>query len=157
MVLLALTGCGADRREADFDLQFIDNMMMHHRGAVEMARAAQPKLTHMETKELARKIVSDQTREINQLMAWRDEWYKGAPNAKSDKIPGMDMQHQMGGDPDVDFIEMMIPHHQGAIKMAKEALPKAKHTEIRQLAQNIIAAQEVEINTMNEWKAAWRK
>jgi uncharacterized protein (DUF305 family) len=73
----------------------------------------------------------------------------------------MDMQGQMGGqmggDPDISFIEMMIPHHQGAIEMAKEALQQAKHPEIKQLAQNIINAQQAEIQKMNEWKAAWQK
>lgn len=157
MVLLVLAACSSERQEADFGLRFIDNMTAHHQSAIDMARAAEPKLTHPETKELARQIISDQGKEINQMKGWRDQWYKGAPSAKSDKMPDMDMQHQMGGDPDISFIEMMIPHHQGAIEMAKEALQQAQRPEIKQLAQNIINTQQAEIQKMNEWKAAWQK
>ncbi|MEO5617774.1 MAG: DUF305 domain-containing protein [Candidatus Eisenbacteria bacterium] len=158
MVLLALTACGAERQGADFDLRFIDNMTTHHQSAIDMARAAEATLTHPETKEFARQIIADQTKEIDQMKAWRDAWYEGAPSAKSDKIPGMDMQHEMGGgDSDISFIEMMIPHHQGAIEMAKAALQQAKRPEIKQLAQSIIMAQDAEIQRMNGWKAAWQK
>ncbi len=159
MVLLALAACSPEKREADFGLRFIDNMTVHHQSAIDMSRAAEPKLTHPETRELARQIISDQGKEINQMEAWRDQWYKGDPSAKSDKIPGMemDMQHQMGGDPDISFIEMMIPHHQGAIEMAKEALQQATRPEIKQLAQNVVNTQQAEIQKMNEWKAAWQK
>jgi uncharacterized protein (DUF305 family) len=158
---LVLTACSSEPGAADFDLRFIDNMTAHHQSAIDMARAAEPKAGHAETKEFARQIISDQGKEINQMKAWRDQWYKAAPSAKSDKVPGMDMQGQMGGqmggDPDIGFIEMMIPHHQGAIEMAKEALQQAKHPEIKQLAQNIINAQQAEIQKMNEWIAAWQK
>ena len=154
---LVLAACSSERPETGFDLRFIDNMTAHHQSAIDMARTDEPKLAHPETKELARQIISDQAKEIKQMKAWRDQWYKAAPSAKSDKVPGMDMEGQMGGDPDIDFIEMMIPHHQGAIDMAKEALQQAKHPEIKQLAQNIINAQRAEIQKMNEWKAAWQK
>ena len=50
---------------------------------------------------------------------------------------------------------MMTPHHQGAITMAKEALDRAEHTEIKTLANQIIKAQEAEIKQMQDWKTAW--
>ena len=157
MVFLVLAACSSKRPEGDFDLRFIDNMTAHHQSAIDMARADGAKLAHPETQELARQIISDQAKEINQMKAWRDQWYKAAPSAQSNKVPGMDMHSQKGGDPDIGFIEMMIPHHQGAIEMAKEALQKAKRQEIKQLAQNIINSQQAEIQKMNEWKAAWQK
>lgn len=159
LVFLVLAACSSEAPEADFDLRFIDNMTAHHQSAIDIALAAEPKLMHPETKELARQIISEQAKEIDQLKTWRDQWYKGAPSAKSDKIPGMEMDpnHQMGGDPDISFIEMMIPHHQGAIEMAKEILQQAKRPEIEQFAHNIINAQQAEIQKMNEWKTSWRE
>lgn len=56
---------------------------------------------------------------------------------------------------DREFIKQMIPHHQGAIDMAKEAQKNAGHDEIKNLADEIIAAQTKEINQMKEWQQTW--
>lgn len=56
---------------------------------------------------------------------------------------------------DAHFIEQMIPHHEDAITMANLALQRAKRKEIKTLAENIISAQQNEINTMSEWYTNW--
>lgn len=61
------------------------------------------------------------------------------------------------GDADVDFVTGMIPHHQGAIDMAKVVLEKGADPEIKKLAEGIIKAQESEIKMMNDWLAAHKK
>ena len=61
------------------------------------------------------------------------------------------------GDADVDFVAGMIPHHQGAIDMAKVVLEKGKDPEIKKLAEGVIKAQEGEIKMMTEWLAAHKK
>ena len=53
------------------------------------------------------------------------------------------------GDTDRDFLAMMIPHHQGAIDMAKVVLLHTRDARIRNLAQSIITEQQYEINLMN--------
>jgi uncharacterized protein (DUF305 family) len=57
------------------------------------------------------------------------------------------------GNADVDFIKGMIPHHQGAVEMAKIVLEHGQDPEVRKLAEGIIAAQEAEIKWMQEWLA----
>jgi len=52
------------------------------------------------------------------------------------------------GEVDTDFAQMMITHHQGAIDMAKLAADNAEHDELRDLAEEIISAQEREIDVM---------
>jgi uncharacterized protein (DUF305 family) len=59
----------------------------------------------------------------------------------------------MTGNVDHDFVAMMIPHHQGAIDMAKLELASGKDPTLRNLAHNIISAQESEIKMMKQWQA----
>jgi uncharacterized protein (DUF305 family) len=59
----------------------------------------------------------------------------------------------MTGNVDHDFVAMMIPHHQGAIDMAKVELTSGKDPTLRNLARSIIFAQEREIKTMKQWQA----
>ncbi len=56
---------------------------------------------------------------------------------------------------DLRFIDAMIPHHEGALTMAQDVLQKSKRPELRKLAQDIIKAQEKEINQMKRWRTAW--
>ncbi|OUJ72239.1 hypothetical protein BXP70_19380 [Hymenobacter crusticola] len=62
---------------------------------------------------------------------------------------------QMGGVPptdiDASFAAMMVPHHQGAVDMARLQLLYGKDPELRRLAQSIIAEQQIEIQQMNAW------
>ena len=56
---------------------------------------------------------------------------------------------------DRNFIANMIAHHQGAVDMAKLALANAKHQELKDMANDIVTAQEKEISDMLAWQKAW--
>jgi len=76
-----------------------------------------------------------------------DEFH--AANEKMHK----DMGVALSGDADQDFAQSMIPHHQGAIDMARIALKHGKDPEIRKLAEAVVSAQEGEIAQLKEWLA----
>jgi uncharacterized protein (DUF305 family) len=151
---------------AAWDLQFIDTMIAHHESAVTMAGMAREKAGHGELRTMAEQMSASQTAEIERMRAWRNEWYPNAPAAINMDLPGMmesmqgmNTQHMStmsGSEFDLMFIDMMIPHHRGAITMAREALNRAEHGELKTLAQEIIDGQQAEIDQMNEWKGQWR-
>jgi len=60
------------------------------------------------------------------------------------------------GNPDVDFLAMMIPHHEGAVEMARLVLVHGRDPATRRLAEDIIASQVVEIQAMNQRRALLR-
>ena len=140
-----------------------------------MAELATERAEHPELRTLAADIISAQDREIEQLRTWRQAWFGSAETPPMDAmpmLPGMQMEgHSMGGtttdmtadidklkdaDPfDKAFIEGMIAHHESAIAAAKLAEGEASKAELRQLAGEIIAAQEREITEMKAWLEAW--
>ena len=103
-----------------------------------------------------------------QMMGARNNNMMGNPVDSDQNQPsgmmdlGSSMTQMMGsldgktGDEfDKAFIEAMIPHHQGAIEMAKKAQINAGHPELKKLADEIISAQEAEINLMRNWHSQW--
>jgi uncharacterized protein (DUF305 family) len=65
----------------------------------------------------------------------------------------MDMNVPLTGNADRDFAQSMIPHHQGAIDMARIELEHGKDPELRKLAEAVVSAQESEIAQLKEWLA----
>lgn len=89
-------------------------------------------------------------------LAFSEDNGQAAMNAFMDVNHRMmtDMGMVMSGDPDKDFVAMMIPHHQGAIDMAKVELQYGKDSKLRAMAEAIVKAQEEEIAEMKAWRQA---
>jgi uncharacterized protein (DUF305 family) len=179
VTVLALAACArpSSTGAAPFDQQFIDMMVPHHQGAVEMAKIAQQRAQRPEIKAMAVDVIRTQDAEIAQMKAWRQAWFGSDQTPPLDKMPmveGMGGQHgaaghgstmdmaadveklRQAGEPfDRAFVDAMIPHHESAIDAARAAEARAERPEVKTLAQEIVAAQEREIAQMREWRRAW--
>ncbi len=149
---------GSDMAAGDrYDAEFIDSMIIHHQGAIAMATEALAQAERPELQTLATAIIAAQKAEIAQMQQWRKTWYPDLPVTPG---MGMDMGSMMISTDtskpfDLRFIEAMIPHHAGAIMMAKDAQQQTKRPEIRQLADAISSTQQTEIAQMQQWKMDW--
>jgi uncharacterized protein (DUF305 family) len=156
----------------NYDLLFIDGMKVHHQGAVDMAEEALQKSKRPEIKQLAQAMIDAQQKEIAQMTEWRSTWYPNADAApmmyhaqmghmmamSEDMKASMMMSMDLGSADDqldLRFLNGMIPHHEGALVMAKDALAKSDRPEIKQLAQAILDSQQQEIDQMQQWKKEW--
>jgi uncharacterized protein (DUF305 family) len=145
------------------DERFIDAMIPHHRGAIDMAEVALENAEHQEIIELSRNIISSQQAEIEELKFIKQEEFgtSDVPMEMSQQqMRGMgvmvDPQQLANREPfDRAFIDAMIPHHQSAIEMAVVAHEKSTIPEIKELAENIVSAQQKEIEQMEQWREDW--
>jgi uncharacterized protein (DUF305 family) len=145
------------------DERFIDAMVPHHRGAVEMAEVALENAEHEEIKRLSEDIVSTQEAEIEELKGIEQEEF-GSSRVPTGLDPGQMEGMGMTTDPqsladeepfDEAFIRAMIPHHRSAIRMANVALEKSDNLRIEELTGDIVEAQEREISQMRTWRDNW--
>ena len=144
------------------DKAFIDAMVPHHQGAVEMAEVALQNAEHEEIKQLSRNIISTQRAEIEELKAIKQQEFGTSEvpmemSAQEMQMMGMTEPEALANkDPfDRAFIGAMIPHHQSAIEMAQVALEESDNPRIKELAGNIVTAQQREIEHMLQWRQAW--
>jgi len=159
---------------SNIDRHFIEQMIPHHEDAITMANSALKKAKKTEIKTLAQNILESQTEEINQMLQWYGEWYgqevpRSATQMGTHGMMGSDTSMHMGllGDEtdilsldlatdfDKEFLRQMIPHHQMAVMMATMLENSTDRSEMKQLAKNIITAQNKEIADMRTWYSAW--
>jgi uncharacterized protein (DUF305 family) len=162
-------GCGDDggRKSSSSgnatDAAFIADMTAHHQGAIDMAEVAQERGDHAELRALAEDIIAAQKGEISVMNTVGRDMHAmgldaGGHMGMSQSQMGMDMDLPMlrGAKPfDRAFVDMMVPHHQGAIAMAKQLLRTGEQPALRKLAHDIIRTQTEEIVQMRKWRKAW--
>ncbi|MEO6715214.1 MAG: DUF305 domain-containing protein [Mycobacteriales bacterium] len=159
----ASTSTGAASNDAD--VKFAQDMIVHHRGAIAMAKLAGTRAGNAEVKALAGKIEAAQGPEIAAMSGWLTNWGKEVPKddtkggmdhgGGASPMPGMMTDQEMaalekasGAEFDKMFLEMMTKHHEGAIMMAKGEQANGQDTSAKDLAGKIIADQTAEIATM---------
>ncbi|MEU6472018.1 DUF305 domain-containing protein [Streptomyces massasporeus] len=150
------------------DVAFAQGMIPHHRQALEMARLAADRASSGTVKDLAGRIEKGQDPEIRTMTGWLKSWGEKVPGGTGGG--GMDhsasghsgMPGMMGGEDmaalerltgkafDVQFLTLMVEHHEGAVEMARTEQDKGRHAPAKAMAGDIITAQNAEIGEMNK-------
>ncbi|MDH6292096.1 DUF305 domain-containing protein [Rhodococcus opacus] len=145
----------------DADVVFLEGMYPHHAQAVEMADMVAGHTDNADVVALAAAIKAAQQPEMDRMTTWLQQW--GQPVSTADMSGMHDMDHgdgmmsadQMdaltalsGTEFDRRWLTMMIEHHEGAIDMADTELVDGENPAVRQMASDIVTAQQKEIADM---------
>ncbi|GAB4080752.1 DUF305 domain-containing protein [Modestobacter muralis] len=143
----------------DADVAFVQGMLPHHEGALEMAKLAEGRAEDPRVLDLASRIEAAQEPEIETMTGWLQAWGQPA----SDDMGGMDMGGMDMGGMDMDmsgleaasgtefdrmFLEMMTEHHRGAVDMAETEIADGQNADAIALAREISTSQTAEIEEM---------
>ena len=138
---------------------FINRMIPHHRGAIEMSENILKYTTNPEIEDLAKAIITDQTRHIEEFEQLKplceqenserdlNLYERGYKLAFDKMINGM-YNSQTGNNLNVDFLTEMIPHHEGAIEMAQNLLKFEVCEPLRSKCEELIMTQKTQLDEM---------
>ena len=143
---------------AEFEQTFLQQMIQHHRSAIEMAKLATRQSERQEVKQFAAKMTQMQHEEVEKMTGWLKEWYHDRPkdpaNAASQTKMKADMaklQNKRGQDFDKSFVDVMARHHDAAMEMAEQVKDKGTHSKLKQFADKMAGEQKQEIKEMKSW------
>lgn len=164
---------GGPPPERSAEAGFSRDMSAHHAQAVEMAEIVRQRTTDPEIRTLATDIALTQQGQIGRMQGWLDAWslpatgldepmtWMGHPVEATSLMPGMATGADVASlgtlpteESDVRFLQLMIPHHQAAIEMARTILDQTDEPAVRSFASNVISSQTAEIQAMEDMLAA---
>ena len=164
--VLALAGCGGADAPGDGSAAagFARDMSDHHAQAVEMAETMRDRTEDGDLRLLAADIALTQQAQIGRMRGWLDIWGLAPTSAepvmawssmKHGEMPGMASRDEMNelrrlpvADAERRFLQLMIAHHQGGVRMAAAAVDEDVPDVVRRLAEAIIDAQQSEIGAL---------
>ncbi|MBM7862745.1 DUF305 domain-containing protein [Lentzea nigeriaca] len=139
----------------DADRQYVAMMIVHHEQALAMTRFAPDRAENATVKGLADRIRYSQEPEIGAMKQWQRTFNAIGTHGDHGSMPGMATQDQLnalgaarGKDFDRMFVDLMIKHHEGAIKMATDVKSAGVNVQVEEMADDVIAVQADEINRM---------
>ncbi|WP_336214145.1 DUF305 domain-containing protein [Nonomuraea sp. LPB2021202275-12-8] len=141
------------------DVRFAEGMIPHHRQALEMTGLAPNRTTTRSIRTIADQIALTQQPEIKVMSDWLTTVGRPVPgtHAHGEDGYGMATEAQLtalraarGAAFDRMFLELMIRHHEGAVKMAGEQIAGGRDQRMRLMARDVAAGQSIEITRMRE-------
>jgi uncharacterized protein (DUF305 family) len=146
------------RAQRTYEVKFLENMIDHHAMAVMTGELCEEKAVHQELRDLCTSIVEAQQSEIELMQGWLSDWY-GISYEPQMSRRGERMVDRLselsGAEFEIAFMEMMIKHHEKAVKEGTKCERRAFHAELKQLCHSIIQSQSAEIADMEQWLCEW--
>jgi uncharacterized protein (DUF305 family) len=172
--VLEVAGRSARSEQAnDADRHFVSHMIPHHYQAILMSELAPQRSADRRLRALAERIRIEQGVEIDSLQGWQgreglpvtdevESYHHVLQDPEMLEHMGMANRRQMtrleaadGRAFDRMYIKLMIPHHQGAIRMAEEVAGTGNDVFVRQLAIDLISSQSRQVYDMRQIRKSW--
>lgn len=145
-------------------LDFLCEMMPHNEAGISMAKNVLKYTENDELKKIANTVIKEQGAEVEKMKeiikclkekpldenVKEEEYLKVYDCILKKMIEGLEKANNLNGCVDVDFLQQMIIHHEGGIAMAKNILKNTTNKEIREISENIVKTQEVQVKEMRE-------
>jgi uncharacterized protein (DUF305 family) len=147
-----------DKATAKFEVEYLHHTIDHHAEGVLMAAICLGKASHEELRGLCTNVVIAQSTEIKQMQSWLQDWYDISyqPKISPEGVQmAVDLAKLDGAEFEVAFMKMLIHHHKQAIREAETCLDQAYHDDLQTLCEQIIAAQQAEIEQLQTWLCEW--
>lgn len=157
---------GKTRPTGDVDRDFMTMMIPHHDAGIQMSQAQARLGKHAKLRKMASQDVIDQRKDNASMHKYLRGWKtaagsvgSGSPSAAMlEDMREMDRataKMRMTGNQDRDFIEMMIPHHEAAISMARTEIRSGRDPRVKKVARGIFDGQSKDVRDMKTWYRAW--
>jgi len=160
-------GDGGGASASDAERAFLTGMVHHHGTAIEMAKIARERGESKFVRDLSSDISSTQEQEMKQMRSIYSRLFDGELEPDPMAHDGLGLSAEEAGmthtsetnaaleraDPfDREFVDLMTPHHEGAVRMAEVIVEKSDDDELTKLAEGMIKTQEREIAAMNDFR-----
>ncbi|WP_447007382.1 DUF305 domain-containing protein [Saccharothrix isguenensis] len=149
---------------SEADLTYVARMIVHHKQALEMSALAPERAQNETVRGLASRIYDTQGPEIGAMEQWQRQYAEAAPghghnadlpDVDHGSMPGMATPEQMaalkaatGAEFDRLFLQLMIAHHEGAVRMAVEVLSSGRDVRVEEMANDVAVSQTDEMERM---------
>ncbi|MGF1574942.1 MAG: DUF305 domain-containing protein [Cyanophyceae cyanobacterium] len=158
--------------DAEFDLRFLDAIILHHQSTISTAAIVLEKSNRSEVRAIAETMINQRQQDLDQLQRWRQDWYPSAPlrpqvwdpatastasldpSAESILIAAIPLSGE-GEIVNIRVVNRLIPHHESALVLAREALTHSLQSEIRAFAETLITTQQADIQQWEDCLDAW--
>lgn len=133
------------------DQRYVNAMIAHHRGAILLAEQAE-KSERQEIADLAREIQKNEPALIDELYAWKKEWYGDVRPVQDPQVAELGTYDDTF---DLRFLNALIAHHENGVRMTEEVRLKSSRSQVLDNADAVEAFLTTSGEMLKGWRSAW--